>query len=527
MNNFNQFELDTTIIRALDEQEITDPSEIQQKVLPIAFLGKDLVAKAPTGTGKTLAFVLPVIKNVDRESNKVQAIIVCPTRELVIQICDVFKATTKYYEGFRVAGLYGGQNLQRQLLYLRKKPQVIVGTPGRILDHLDRHTLKLQENKMLILDEGDEMLDMGFRPDIEKILKAIPQVSCQKMLFSATIPKPIEEIVVQKFKEPEYVYATIEGDDIPKIKQYYTMVKDEQRISAVLEIKKSNNYKRCIAFCNTKNRAEKIFEALKNAKQNVAVIHGDMKQKDRTRIMKDFKEGKYEMLIATDVAARGIDVEAVQAIFNIDPPSDSDFYVHRIGRTARANSEGIAYTIIDSSQIGFVQAYQTKTNNALEYFELNNLKGAYTLPKDGSNKFHKVERLASNKRFFLTVGKKDMLDKATLAKLVTTKCGLNMHEIVDIKVDDTFSFVEVGEANSKKVMKLNGLMIGNRKLKTEEAKAEEKQNKTKKEFAKKDTKTSKKIAEERKRKKEEKFKKLEKINKKFAPKGKFQAYKNK
>ena len=529
MNNFEKFNIDSHILRALDEQNIVNPSEIQEKVLPIAFSGKDLVAKAPTGTGKTLAFVLPIIQMVNTDNNKVQALIVCPTRELVIQICDVFKSVTKYYEGFRVAGLYGGQNLQRQLLYLRKKPQVIVGTPGRILDHLDRHTLKLQENKMIILDEGDEMLDMGFRPDIEKILKAIPQQTCQKMLFSATIPKPIEDIVKEKFYEPEYVLATIEGEDIPKIKQYYTMVKDDQRIAAVLQILKSNKFKRCIAFCNTKSRAEKIFEALKKAKQSVAVIHGDMKQKDRTRIMKDFKDGKYEMLIATDVAARGIDVDAIQAIFNIDPPSDSDFYVHRIGRTARANSDGIAYTIIDSSQIGFVQAYQTKTNNALEYFELDDLKGSYTLPKDGSNKFHKVERLASNKRFFLTVGKKDMLDKATLAKLVTSKCGLSIHEIVDIKVDDTFSFVEVGEVNAKKIQKLNGLMIGSRKLKVEEAKAEEKQNKHKKEnfTSKKESRQDKKISEEKKRKKEERLRKMEKINKKFAPKGKFQAYKNK
>ncbi|MBE5763058.1 MAG: DEAD/DEAH box helicase [Clostridiales bacterium] len=472
MSTFSDFNINEQIIHALSEQGIQTPTEVQEKVIPIALNGDDVVAKAPTGTGKTLSFVLPIMEKVDRESNKVQAIIICPTRELVIQICDVFKMATKYYESFRVAGVYGGQNFQRQLMFLRKKPQVIVGTPGRIIDHLNRHTLKLQENKILVLDEGDEMFDMGFRDDIETIMKAVPQLTTQKMLFSATIPNAIKTIVEEKFKNPKFVETTIQGETIPQIKQYYTMVKDSQRVAALLYIKKENNFSRCIVFCNTKSRADKLYQALIKAKQNVAVIHSDIRQNERIKIMKGFKEGQIEMLVATDVAARGIDVDEIKVIFNFDPPSDSDFYVHRIGRTARANKTGVAYTIIDSSQVGFVQAYQTATQNALEYIELPELKGDFTLPKDGSNKFHKLERGASSKRFFLNVGKVDMLDNDALAKLVCTKCNVQLHEIVDIKVANTYSFIELGNDKANNIKKLEGLVLGKRKVVVEEAKKE-------------------------------------------------------
>ena len=488
MNKFSDFNINSLIIKALDEQNIVEPTEIQQKVIPLALEGKEVVAKAPTGTGKTLSYALPIIEKVDRESNKIQAIIICPTRELVIQICDVFKMAVKYYESFRVAGIYGGQNFQRQLMFLRKKPQVIIGTPGRILDHLDRHTLKLHETKMLVLDEGDEMFDMGFRADIEKIMSAVPQVTTQKMLFSATIPNAIKQVIDEKFKSPEYVETTIQGESIPDIKQYYTMVKDSQRVAALLHIKETNKYRRCIVFCNTKQRADKLYQALKNAKQNVALIHSDIRQNDRTRIMKAFKEGQTEILVATDVAARGIDVDDIKVIFNFDPPSDSDFYIHRIGRTARANSTGAAYTIIDSSQVGFVQAYQTATKNALEYIEMPNLKQNFTLPHDSSNKFHKVEKAGATKRFFLNVGKKDMLDKDALAKLVCVKCGVELYEIVDIKISDTYSFIELGNEKAKSVMKLAGLVLGKRKIVIEEAKEEAPKPKkdSKDKFVKKD-----------------------------------------
>ena len=486
MNKFSDYNINSLIIKALDEQNIVEPTEIQQKVIPLALEGKEVVAKAPTGTGKTLSYALPIIEKVDRESNKIQAIIICPTRELVIQICDVFKMAVKYYESFRVAGIYGGQNFERQLMFLRKKPQVIVGTPGRILDHLDRHTLKLHETRMLVLDEGDEMFDMGFRGDIEKIMAAVPQITTQKMLFSATIPNSIKQIIDEKFAEPCYVETTIQGESIPDIKQYYTMVKDSQRVAALLHIKNSNHYKRCIVFCNTKQRADKLYQALKNAKQNVALIHSDIRQNERTRIMKAFKEGQTEILVATDVAARGIDVDDIKVIFNFDPPSDSDFYVHRIGRTARANKAGAAYTIIDSSQVGFVQAYQSATKNALEYIEMPELKQNFTLPHDGSNKFHKVEKAGATKRFFLNVGKKDMLDKDALAKLVCTKCGVELYEIVDIKISDTYSFVELGNDKAKNISRLLGLQLGKRKLVIEEAKPTEPSSNKQTKFVKKE-----------------------------------------
>ncbi len=515
MKEFKELEIDPLIIKALQEQNIVEMTDIQEKVIPEAICGKNIVAKAPTGTGKTLAFVLPIMKKVERESNKVQALIICPTRELVTQICDVFKMCTKYYESFRVAGIYGGQNFQRQLLFLRKKPQVVVGTPGRLLDHLDRHTLKLNETKCLVLDEGDEMFDMGFRADIEKLMKAVPQVTTQNLLFSATIPKQIKEIVDEKFKDPLFIETKINGENIPQIKQYYTMVEDSQRVSALLYIKRINNYNRCIVFCNTKARADKLYQALTKAHANCAVIHSDIRQNERSKIMKSFKNGDIEMLVATDVAARGIDVESINVIFNFDPPSDNDFYIHRIGRTARANKTGAAYTIIDSSQVGFVQAYQTITNNALEYIDLPEFKDKFTLPKDGSNKFHKIEKNNATQRFFLNVGKKDMLDKYTLTKLVTSKCKIEVHEIVDVKVGDTFSFVEVGKDKVENIKKLVGLVLGKRKIVIEEAKSEEASKK------KQDKASNIKIFTKNK------DNKSKKTNKKKSYSKEFQAYKNK
>lgn len=459
-----------TLLRALEEQSITTPTPIQEQVLPHALHGADIVAQAPTGTGKTLAFVLPAIAAIDTANKQVQAVILCPTRELVIQICEVIQATCKYHEGIRVAGLYGGQNLQRQLLFMRKKPQIVVATPGRMLDHLARRTVRLQDVKYFVLDECDVMLDMGFLPDVTKIMGHLPD-GVQKSIYSATLPQAIRTLADGMMHDPVSVQATCAGGNIPDIRQYFCMIKDSQRIGAVLSLLERYDLQRVTVFANTKARAEKIGQALISAGRIAEVLHGDLKQALRTRIMQGFKQGKTPILVATDVAARGIDVQDVDAVINVDPPTETDFYLHRIGRTARADKGGMAFTLLDAGQTRSLAAYQNATHQALQPLTLETIAHAYTLPHDGSNRLRTQE--SDSERFFLNVGKRDGLDKEGLAKLLREKAQIELWQIVDIKVRDTYGFVEVAGNVAENVWKLRGLMLGTRKLNVQEAKEDE------------------------------------------------------
>lgn len=471
-NNFKDtWDLPAEVLKGLEEQGVVEPTDIQREVIPIALGYGDIVAQAPTGTGKTLAFVLPMLAKIDRDSSKVQALVLCPTRELVIQICEVIQNACKYYERVRVAGLYGGQNIQRQLFCLRKKPQIVVGTPGRLLDHIDRRTLKLSDVNYFVLDECDEMLDMGFRGDIEKIDANISK-SSQRLCFSATIPKAINGLIEKLLKAPAYVKTSLDGEDTPKIKQYYSIIKDSQRVGALLKVIDENAYKFVIAFCNTKTRADKLFAALKAKGRRVAMLHGDLRQSERTQILKRFKAKELDILVATDVASRGIDIDGVEAIFNFDPPTDEDFYVHRIGRTARASKDGTAYTFIDSNQVGYIPSYQRKVGNALEFIDLGVISDSFTLPKDGSNKLKDMHDNQS--RFFLNVGKRDLLDKDSLVKLLIKFTPLKIYDIADVKIRDTYSFVSVIKGKEGGIFKLKGTVLGKREVTVQEAKEEEK-----------------------------------------------------
>ncbi|MDE6869799.1 MAG: DEAD/DEAH box helicase [Clostridia bacterium] len=473
LGGFQSFEVQPEIIKSLDEQGIVSPTDIQREVIPVAIKGGDVVAQAPTGTGKTLAFVLPMLAKIDRDASCVQALVLCPTRELVIQICEVIQNACKYYERVRVAGLYGGQNIQRQLFCLRKKPQIVVGTPGRLLDHIDRRTLKLGDVNYLVLDECDEMLDMGFRGDIEKIDGKVGQA--QRLCFSATIPQSINTLIQKLLHNPTFVKTCVDGEDTPKIEQYYCVVKDAQRLGAMLKIIDGNKYDFVIAFCNTKTRADKLFGALKSKGREVALLHGDLRQTERTQILKRFKAKELKILVATDVASRGLDIDGVQAIINFDPPTDEDFYVHRIGRTARASKEGVAYTLIDSAQVGYIPSYQRKVDNALKYMDIGVISDSFTMPKDGSNKLKDFHDNQS--RFFLNVGKRDLLDKDSLTKLLLTYTPLKIYEIADLKIRDTYSFVSVIKGCEGKLFKLKGVVLGKREVTIQEAREEEKPQK--------------------------------------------------
>lgn len=481
-NLFEKFGFAQTIIRALDGEGIVTPTEIQEKVIPLAMQGNDVVAKAPTGTGKTLAYVLPAVAAADTAGKDVQTLVLCPTRELAMQIGAVIKKVTAYTEGVRSAVLYGGQDIQRQLFLLRKKPQIVVGTPGRILDHIDRKTLKIKALQTLVLDEGDVMLDMGFIGDIRKII-AVTNTGRQNLLFSATIPAQVQKLSEEMMKEPVTVSAQSDGKDMPVIEQSYVLLKDSQRVQCLCDMVKQAGYDRVIVFCNTKFRAEKLQAAMLSKGINACLLHGDLNQRQRTSTMKDFREGRYNMLISTDVMARGIDVENVQAVFNFDPPSDEDFYVHRIGRTARAKRTGKAITFAEAYQLSYIQAYMRKTGEEIKYIQPHfDESASYTLPKDSSNKrdaMSREEDMKDSKRFFLNVGKRDMLDKPSFTKLVCEKAGVPLHKILDVKIRDTYSFVQVPDTEADKIGKLKGVVLGARVINVELADEKEEASNTK------------------------------------------------
>lgn len=488
--DFRNYSLADGLLRALDEEGIVSPTEIQQKVIPLAASGADVIAKAPTGTGKTLAYVLPILNATDTQSKAVSALILCPTRELAMQIGDVIKSVTKYTEGIRTAVLYGGQDIQRQLFLLRKKPQIVVGTVGRVLDHIERRTVKLKELRTLVLDECDVMLDMGFIGDIRKIV-AKTNTGRQNLVFSATVPDAISALCKEMMKDPVTVQADFGGCEIPQVEQYYILLNDSQRVECLRALVKERGLARTVVFCNTRFRAEKLAQAMKSKGVSCSLLHGELEQRERTAAMKEFREGRSSMLISTDVSARGIDVDDVDAVVNFDPPADEDYYVHRIGRTARAFRKGAAYTFAEAYQLAYVQAYIRRTGVQIYPLELQyDFAASYTLPKDGSNKRDAEARARDREhsvRYFLNVGKRDMFDKPSLVRFVCSVAGVNEYKIIDVKIRDTYSFVQVTDDEADKVLRLKGKTVGTRVVNVDIAsdEAEEKEKKQKKDTRKK------------------------------------------
>lgn len=335
--------IDKRILRAVAEMGYENMTPIQKQAIPILMEGRDVIGQAQTGTGKTAAFGIPMLQRIDENDKSLQGIILCPTRELAIQAADELRKFSKYMHNVKMVPIYGGQDIGRQIKALKGGVQIIVGTPGRVMDHMRRHTIRIQNVKMVILDEADEMLDMGFREDMETILGEIENEH-QTALFSATMPQAILDITDKYQKDAKLIKVTKKELTIPLIKQYYFVVKNiykEEVISRLLEL---HDFKRSIIFCNTKRMVDELAANLKNRGYQAEGLHGDMTQKQRDFVMNRFKNGSLEILIATDVAARGIDVDDLEAVFNYDVPQDIEYYVHRIGRTGRAGKEGMAFT---------------------------------------------------------------------------------------------------------------------------------------------------------------------------------------
>ena len=344
---FAELGLSEAMLKALEKKGYGYPTTIQQQAIPEFMQWKDVIAKAPTGTGKTFAFGIPMIEHIDATQDAVQGLILAPTRELAIQIGDELRGLLTYYEGIRVAVLYGGAGIGGQIKQLEKKPQIVVATPGRLMDHYNRKTIRLDKIQTIVLDEADRMLDMGFFKDVTRI---IDKVKNRKNLglFSATISQ--EVMTVSWMYQRDEVEITVEPkqEDRPDIDQYSITVTPLEKAETTLRLIRSRGFERVIIFCNTKHMCQRLCDDFQRAGADCQCIHGDIRQSQREKTMQQYRQGKLSILIATDVASRGIDVDDVECVINFDIPEENEYYVHRIGRTGRAKRKGVAYAIISN-----------------------------------------------------------------------------------------------------------------------------------------------------------------------------------
>ena len=342
-SSFSELGIQPEILKAVNEMGFEAPTSIQSRAIPTILSGKDMVGQAQTGTGKTAAFGIPAIQMANKGSKTPSVLILCPTRELAIQVTGELIKLAKHTNGIFTVPVYGGQPISRQLKALKKGAQIVVGTPGRVIDHLKRGTLKLGSLKMVVLDEADEMLNMGFREDLEKIL-SYSQGKSHTVMFSATVPKGIKHIMNKWMNQPEMIKIEGKTETAAGIDQYVMEVRDSVRTEAVSRVVDMTNFKLVLIFCNTKRKCDSLVQELQSRGYSSDALHGDMRQNVRDKVMNKFRTGQIDILVATDVAARGLDVENVDVVFNYDIPQDPEYYVHRIGRTGRAGRSGMAIT---------------------------------------------------------------------------------------------------------------------------------------------------------------------------------------
>lgn len=343
--SFEEMDLSKEVLRAIKDMGFTTPSTVQAKTIPLMMSGADVNAIAPTGTGKTCAFGIPMLEYVQLNEPEVQEVVLAPTRELALQIGDELTKLAKYIKGCRIAVLYGGQPIPKQLAALKRKPQILVATPGRLLDHMNRGNVHLNAVHTMVLDEADEMLNMGFVKDVTLIIEATPDER-QMVLFSATTNQDVLTIAWKYQHDPIEVTVEATKQDRPQIAQYVISTEHNKKIDHLLYLLDADVYQRVMIFCNTKFMTDRLTERLKKEGYQAECIHGDVKQSQRNVVMNDFRRGKFPILIATDVAARGIDVDDVEAVINFDLPAENEYYLHRIGRTGRAHKHGVSFSLV-------------------------------------------------------------------------------------------------------------------------------------------------------------------------------------
>lgn len=536
MKKFSELNINPSILEGIEKMDYQEMTEVQDKVIPVALDDKDVIAQAPTGTGKTIAFAIPILEKIDASLDKVQALVISPTRELAVQIAKEINTVSKCLDDVNALAVYGGEIIDKQIYNLKKRPKIIVATPGRLMDHLERRTIRLNDVKMVILDEADEMLNMGFIEDITSILERIP-CEHQTMLFSATISKDIEKIANQFLSNPTSIKISKNRLTVDLIEQRYIDVKEKDKIEVISRILDINDYKLVMIFCNTKKSVDDVTSALLMRGTLVEALHGDMKQMQRDRVMSRFRNGQINVLVASDVAARGLDIDDVDVVFNYDVPTDEEYYVHRIGRTGRAKKTGLSITLVTRQEKSKLRSIMSYTKSSIEQMMIpslekvmkvrvkkimleaitslendNNLinnyinkemskidgvdkdqliKGLIALQLLNKNQNQEVEEVKEEiedrkkkrskkiARIFANVGKKDNFKVYTLTDLLTKKTDMTNAEIDNVEIHDNFSFFEIPEDFVKDLTN-SPIDYKGRKITFEVAKAKEKSNKEKK-----------------------------------------------
>jgi len=345
MKKFEELKINPLLIKGIEKMKFEVMTEIQEKVIPIALKMVDIIAQAPTGTGKTIAYALPILNKIDVSIEAIQTIVIAPTRELAVQITKEINTVAFYLKDVKAVAIYGGESIDRQILALKKRPQIIVATPGRLMDHMERRTIRLDNVTTVVLDEADEMLNMGFKEDIDFILSNV-KLKHQTMMFSATISKEIERIANQFLDKPVSIRIAASQLTVSTISQKMIEVKEKDKIEIIARLIDINDYKLVMIFCNTKKTVDEVTSQLLIRGFMTEALHGDMKQMQRDRVMNRFRSGLINILVASDVAARGLDIDDVDVVINYDVPTDEEYYVHRIGRTGRAQQSGLSITLV-------------------------------------------------------------------------------------------------------------------------------------------------------------------------------------
>ncbi|MBD3108472.1 DEAD/DEAH box helicase [Bacillus sp. AGMB 02131] len=378
MSQFLSLGISGELVQALEALNITTPTPIQEQAIPVALEGKDLIAQAQTGTGKTFAFLLPIIEKIDAKSEHVQALIVTPTRELALQITNEVQKLIAHLEDVNVLAVYGGQDVEKQLNKLKKNVQIVIATPGRLLDHLRRESIDLSEVSFLVLDEADQMLHIGFLPEVESII-AQTSTERQTMLFSATMSDDVKILAKKHMQNPHTVQIERKQGPAEKVQQLAVQTTDRGKQGLLTHLIRTQQPFMAVIFCRTKRRVSKLFGILKSEGFLCDELHGDLSQAKRERVMKNFREAKVQLLVATDVAARGLDVEGVTHVYNYDIPEDAESYIHRIGRTGRAGMDGLAVTLFTSNDLPLLTEIEKELKISIP-------KEQVDLPKSGDQK---------------------------------------------------------------------------------------------------------------------------------------------
>ena len=525
MTSFEDLGVSPDIVRAAADMGWTEPTPVQMEAVPAGLEGRDLIAKAQTGTGKTAAFGIPLLMKMDPENRKTQAMILCPTRELAIQVAEELRRLAKYMSGIKILPVYGGQEIVKQIRSLKGGVQIIVGTPGRVMDHMRRHTIKLDEVSMVVLDEADEMLNMGFREDMELILGQIPGEH-QTALFSATMPQPILDITSRFQKNARLVKVAAKELTIPLVSQRYYRVARQDKDAACIRLLEYYQPKLALIFCNTKSKVDELAEVLKKNGFMAEGLHGDMSQHQRDVAMNRFRNGSTNILIATDVAARGIDVDNVEAVINYDIPQDEEYYVHRIGRTGRAGRSGMALSFISGKEVYKLKDIErycktkilakqvpslddvknTKVDNMFEKIKqtieeggltdmvnlveehvnqeeytsmdmaaalLKMLIGDTLEREDEVENFHfDIDKDDSRMvRLFINIGKKDKIKPSNILGAIAGESGMPGKLVGAIDMMDNYTFVDVPAIHAEKVLKAmnDNVQIKGRRVNMEKA----------------------------------------------------------